>query len=155
MGFLNLFWTVQGAAWWASIPALPLGRQELDEGLAKNIHSPLLYRHIKRGRNCFSLDCPGFVHILLQSYGIVSAAFSGGQQYDALGLSPLVLMCASEGTQGMMWGAVWGSLVGVFRQRGLLPSLEKNAFLQTTSLHLISVPNIAVYFMLYNDTVFT
>lgn len=45
--------------------ALPLDRQELDEGLAKRVHSPLLYMHIKRGGDCFSLVCPGFVHILL------------------------------------------------------------------------------------------
>lgn len=31
-------------------------------GLTKGTHSPLLYMHIKRERNCFSFVCLGFVH---------------------------------------------------------------------------------------------
>lgn len=62
MGSLNPSWTVQGAARWASTPALTQGRQELGEGLAKGFHSSLLYMHVKRGRNRFSLVCSGFVH---------------------------------------------------------------------------------------------
>lgn len=58
MGFLDPSWTVQGGGWWASTPALPLGRQQLGKGT----HSPLLHLHVKRGRNWFSLVCPGFVH---------------------------------------------------------------------------------------------
>ena len=81
MGFLNPSWTLQGAAWWASTPALPLGRQQLGEGLAKGIHSPLLYTHIKGEGIAFLWFAQGF--------------FTGSQS-TAVGLSH----CVSS----LLWG---------------------------------------------------
>lgn len=113
VGFLNPSQMVQGAAWWASAPALPLGRQQLGEGLAKGIHNPLLYMRIKRGRNCFSLVCPGFIHrwptYCCRPIPLCQQP-SLGVNSTTLWLSLLVWMCASEGTRGMMRGAVQGSL---------------------------------------------
>lgn len=157
MVFLNPSWTVPGAAWWASTPALPLGRQQLGEGLAKSIHIPHPCMHVKRGRNCLALVCPGFVHrqpTVGLSHCVNSLLWGLTAQHHDWVFSPWCVpqevpeaWCEEQCRAACAAGGRPGCGLQVERTTQFA---EKNC-LKMSCLHLVSVPNTALYFILYKD----
>lgn len=140
---------------WASTSALPLGRPQVGPGMAEGIHTPLLYMHRNRGRTAFVWFAQGSFtgsQFPAAACPAVSAAFSGGAQHRTV-WPRLLIGCRLRRDPAAVGGAAQGSWWTAwlcFLRKGPLNSLEKIAFLKMTSLQLISVPNIAVSFMLHN-----